>query len=118
LIVANLPNADMVGHSGCWEPTIEAIETIDKCLGEIIAAVDQCGANLIITADHGNAEMLYCDTHEKAHTAHTTNPVPLLYYGDLDLKLKASGDLTNIAATVLELMGLDGSPAMSDSLFV
>lgn len=118
LIIANIANADMVGHSGQWIPTIKSIEAVDVCLARIAAAVNDVGADLLITADHGNAEQMKDLLTKNAHTRHTLNDVPFLYFGKKDLKLTSSGDLTNVAATVIELLGARPAGCMSPSLII
>jgi 2,3-bisphosphoglycerate-independent phosphoglycerate mutase len=100
VIIANFANADMVGHTGMLEPTIEAIESIDISLGKIIAALGE-NDEMLITADHGNAEAMGDKSNPK--TSHSVNPVPLIYYGSKQLKLQP-GSLANITPTLLEIM--------------
>jgi 2,3-bisphosphoglycerate-independent phosphoglycerate mutase len=105
-IVMNYANADMVGHTGKWQPTIEGVEVLDECLQRLADAVLAAGGLLAITADHGNAEEKL-DKDGKPLTAHTTNPVPfLLIANDLHVKLAAGGRLGDVAPTLLEIMGL------------
>jgi 2,3-bisphosphoglycerate-independent phosphoglycerate mutase len=108
VIVVNFANADMVGHSGKIPPTIQAIETVDTCLGRIYTAVRQKGGAMIVTADHGNAEMLIDPATGGPHTAHTTNPVPLIIVSDDDKKfaLRPDGALQDVSPTVLGLLGI------------
>jgi 2,3-bisphosphoglycerate-independent phosphoglycerate mutase len=108
VIVVNFANADMVGHSGKIPPTIKAIETVDACLGRIYAAVRQKGGAMIVTADHGNAEMLIDPATGGPHTAHTTNPVPLIIVSGQDKKfsLRPDGALQDISPTVLGMLGI------------
>jgi 2,3-bisphosphoglycerate-independent phosphoglycerate mutase len=108
VIVVNFANADMVGHSGKIPPTIQAVETVDACLGRIYAAVRQKGGVMMVTADHGNAEMLIDPATGGPHTAHTTNPVPLIIVSDQDRKftLRPDGALQDISPTVLGLLGI------------
>lgn len=110
-IICNYANADMVGHTGDFQATIKAIETIDKCLGKVIEATISAGGELLITADHGNAEQLRSYDTEKikshSHTAHTINPVPLIYIGRKATFPQHGGSLSDIAPTMLYLMGLD-----------
>src|SRR5438552_10778002 len=80
-IVCNYANADMVGHSGNFEATVKAIETLDQCLGKIISALKAKEGEAIITADHGNAEMMFDEKTGQAHTAHTSERVPFIYVG-------------------------------------
>ena len=111
-IICNYANPDMVGHTGNYEATVKAIEAIDACLGRIVAAIEKVGGEMLITADHGNAEMMRNhDTHQP-HTAHTTNLVPLIYIGR-KLQLANQGVLSDVAPTMLELMGLPQPTEMS-----
>jgi len=111
LIAVNFANADMVGHSGNFEATKEAIAALDTQLGRVIAATLEAGGVALMTADHGNAE--YKIDHETGEplTAHTTNPVPVLLCGVSDVRLRDGGGLSDVAPTVLEVMGL---PVPSD----
>ena len=113
-IVANYANPDMVGHTGRWEATVEALEALDSCLGRVVNAVDGVeaadpagpGTALLITADHGNADELR-DAAGQPVTAHSLNPVPLLVAGRLlDGRSLRDGVLADVAPTILELAGL------------
>ncbi len=108
LVVANFANADMVGHSGKLEPTIKAIEAVDAQLGRIYKAIKERNGNWLITADHGNAEMMVDPVSGGPHTAHTTNPVPLIYVSeDADrFRLRPDGSLRDISPTLLNLLQL------------
>jgi 2,3-bisphosphoglycerate-independent phosphoglycerate mutase len=113
VIVMNYANADMVGHTGVWDATVSALETLDQCLGRLDHAVRKAGGMLAITADHGNAEEKL-DEEGKPLTAHTTNPVPLVVVGRHDLgTLENGGRLADIAPTLLPLLGLDAPAAMT-----
>jgi 2,3-bisphosphoglycerate-independent phosphoglycerate mutase len=105
LIVLNYANPDMVGHTGNLAAAIKAVETVDTELGRIVEAVGKAGGALLVTADHGNCEMMSDPETGGPHTAHTTNPVPLLLMNGGNVSL-AEGRLADIAPTVLELMGL------------
>lgn len=105
-IICNYANPDMVGHSGIYEAAVKAVEAIDECLGKIRIAVTESGGELLITADHGNVEMMSDPASGQAHTAHTVNPVPLIYLGR-NAKLKSDGALSDLAPTMLYLMGQD-----------
>ena len=109
VIIVNFANADMVGHSGKMEPTIRAVETVDRELGRIYNAIKQRGGSLLVTADHGNAEMLIDPIAGGPHTAHTTNPVPFLYITEEGNKptLREGGSLRDISPTILSLLNLD-----------
>jgi 2,3-bisphosphoglycerate-independent phosphoglycerate mutase len=100
--LVNFANADMVGHTGVIPAVIEAVETVDACLGEVVAAVRSRGGVCLVTADHGNAERML-EQDGSPHTAHTTNPVPLIAAG-WDGGLRDGGRLADIAPTVLELL--------------
>lgn len=104
-VICNYANGDMVGHTGNLQAAIKAVETLDTCLGRVVAAAQATGAEVIITADHGNAEMMYDPGSDQAHTQHTTNLVPLIYVGR-PAKLLDTGALSDIAPTLLQLMGL------------
>ncbi len=105
-IILNYANPDMVGHTGSLESAIKAIETVDECLGKVVEAVNQQEGVLLITADHGNAEQMVDYKTGEPHTAHTTNPVPLILVGMENAKLK-EGKLADLAPTMLEIMGLE-----------
>lgn len=108
LIILNFANPDMVGHTGSLPAAIRAVETVDACLGRIAEAVAAQGGALLVTADHGNCELMRDPITHGPHTAHTTNPVPVLLMGK-DLRELHDGRLADIAPTLLELMGL-GQP--------
>jgi 2,3-bisphosphoglycerate-independent phosphoglycerate mutase len=105
-IIANFANADMVGHSGKLDATIQAVEAVDQCLAKIYAALQEAGGAWLISADHGNAEMML-DAQGNPHTYHTTNPVPFVCVTpDGNVRLRADGALQDIAPTILGLLGL------------
>jgi 2,3-bisphosphoglycerate-independent phosphoglycerate mutase len=105
LIVLNFANPDMVGHTGSLPAAIRAVETVDAGLGRIVAAIDEARGALLVTADHGNCELMRDPATGGPHTAHTTNPVPVLLYGTPAQALR-DGRLADIAPTLLALMGL------------
>ena len=113
LIVANFANGDMVGHTGNFDAAKTACEAVDKALGEIVPVVLETGSNCLITADHGNVECLKDKLEDQPHTAHTLNPVPLLYVGSAPLNLKSTGTLADIAPTLLNLAKLEVPPTMT-----
>lgn len=117
MIVCNFANADMVGHTGNFPATVKAIETIDRCLGSIVQATRAVGGEMLITADHGNAEQLRAYTTEKiksqAHTAHTSNLVPLIYIGRNAVFKPGTGSLSDISPTMLTIMGIPQPPEMT-----
>jgi len=104
VIICNLANPDMVGHTGVLEAAIEAIEVIDKCVGEIVNLVLEHEGALFICADHGNAEQLIDYETGAPFTAHTTNPVPFILIGAGDVKLREGGCLADIVPTLLQVM--------------
>ena len=106
LIVLNFANPDMVGHTGYLPAAIKAVETVDTSLGRIAEAIAKAGGALLVTADHGNCEMMRDPETGGPHTAHTTNPVPLLLLGGRNRGLVKEGRLADLAPTLLELMDL------------
>ena len=104
VVIMNLANCDMVGHTGVFDAAVKAVEAVDTCVGRVVRAVRGMGGITVITADHGNADCMIAPDGGP-HTAHTTNPVPLIIAG-ADVKLR-SGVLADIAPTLLELMGLE-----------
>jgi 2,3-bisphosphoglycerate-independent phosphoglycerate mutase len=112
LIVLNYANPDMVGHTGNLPAAIKAVETVDAGVGELSRAIDDMGGALLITADHGNCELMRDPITGGPHTAHTTNPVPLLLTGVGDVSL-TEGRLADLAPTLLELMNLPKPADMS-----
>ena len=107
VLIINFANADMVGHSGKLEAAIKAVETVDACLGEIEPAVRAQGGAMIITADHGNAELMVDPATGGPHTAHTTNPVPLILVAEKrPTRLAEGGALADVAPTLLGVMAL------------
>lgn len=111
-IVLNYANPDMVGHTGSLEAAIKAVETIDTCIGQVIEAINNQNGVLVITADHGNCEQMIDYKTGEPHTAHTTNPVPLILVGMDNAKLK-EGKLADLAPTMLEIMGIAKPKEMS-----
>ena len=105
VIICNYPNGDMVGHTGVMAAAIKAVEAVDHCIGRVVSALQDVGGECLITADHGNAEMMLDTDSGQAHTAHTSDPVPLIYVGR-PAKVTEGGILSDIAPTMLALMGL------------
>ena len=113
-ILCNFANTDMVGHTGSMPAAIKAVETVDACLGRILEAASLGGARLIITADHGNADVMVDPVTGQPHTAHTTNPVPLVILDpDGDVPLRCGGALCDVGPTALALLGLSLPPEMT-----
>ena len=114
--VINFANPDMVGHTGVIPAAVEAIETVDACLGRVVAAVEESGGALIVTADHGNADHML-EPDGSPNTAHSLNPVPLIVTSAVG-ELRGGGILADVAPTALKLLGIDQPPEMTgQSLF-
>jgi 2,3-bisphosphoglycerate-independent phosphoglycerate mutase len=115
VVIVNFANADMVGHSGKIPPTVQAVETVDGCLGGIYQAVRARGGAMLITADHGNAEMMIDPATGGPHTAHTTNPVPFIVVSENAQKftLRSDGSLQDISPTVLGMLGFSQPKEMT-----
>jgi 2,3-bisphosphoglycerate-independent phosphoglycerate mutase len=114
-VLINFANPDMVGHTGKLEPAIQAVEAVDSGIGAVVDAVRAVGGAVLITADHGNCELMRDPISGGPHTAHTTNPVPLLYVNDQDDKahLRSGGRICDVAPTMLKLLGLEQPKAMT-----
>lgn len=121
-IRTNYPNGDMVGHTGNFEATVIGVEAVDLQLARVIKAVDSVNGILLVTADHGNAdEMLEKPKKEgaalKAKTSHTLNRVPFIVYGaDVELKQDENLGLSNVAATVTDLLGIEANEHWNESI--
>ena len=112
--VVNFANPDMVGHTGSIPAVIEAVETVDRCLNEVVVAVEQAGGISLVTADHGNAEQMLEPDGASPHTAHTTNRVPLIVT-DGGFALRKGGGLSDLAPTILALLGVSQPPEITGS---
>ncbi|MGD1982842.1 MAG: 2,3-bisphosphoglycerate-independent phosphoglycerate mutase [Chromatiaceae bacterium] len=112
-IICNYANGDMVGHTGKYDAAVQAIEVLDACLGRVTEATLAAGGELLITADHGNAEQMVDPKADQPHTAHTVNPVPLIYVGERASALMDNGALCDVAPTLLQIMGLPQPPEMT-----
>lgn len=106
-IICNYANSDMVGHTGKFDATIKAIETLDQCLKQVLEALKETGGEALITADHGNAERMRDPDSGQAHTAHTHNVVPIVYVGRPAEPDDSQGSLADVSPTMLYLMGLE-----------
>ncbi len=113
LIVVNFANPDMVGHTGSLPAAIAACEAVDKGLGRALAALERAGGAMIVTADHGNCELMVDPETGGPHTAHTTNPVPVILVGGPAGAKLTKGRLADLAPTLLALMGLETPPEMT-----
>ncbi len=105
VIILNYANCDMVGHTGVFDAAVKAVETVDQCVGRMVAKIQELGGAALITADHGNADQMW-DEEGKPFTAHTTNPVPFVAVGTGAKALRDGGRLADIAPTMLEVLGL------------
>ena len=124
VIILNFANGDMVGHTGKIDAAVKAVETVDKCLGEVIEAILKVNGKALVTADHGNAEqMIYYDTGDP-HTTHTTNNVALVLVSNEKFKIRQAEEndglcLCEVAATILDLLGIEKPDEMTgESLIV
>ena len=115
-VVINFANPDMVGHTGDIPAVVRAVEEVDRRLGDVITAVRDVGGIALVTADHGNAEQMI-DSNGEPHTAHTTNPVPLILVGS-DRRLRGHGRLADLAPTVLALLDVPMPPEMTGESLV
>lgn len=113
LIVCNLANPDMVGHTGIFSAAVKAVETIDAALGRLATAIQDAGGAMLITADHGNLEEMWDPQSGQASTQHSTNPVPLVFVGPGRWQLSDGGSLRDIAPTILQLLDLPKPAAMT-----
>jgi len=113
VIICNFANPDMLGHTGNFEATVEAIEVIDRCLAKIIPALQAAGGEALITADHGNAELMFDNKTHQPHTAHTHELVPLVYVGRKATFTKSNGVLSDIAPTMLYLLNIEQPKEMT-----
>jgi 2,3-bisphosphoglycerate-independent phosphoglycerate mutase len=114
VVICNFANADMVGHTGSLDAAIAAVQTIDVCLGRILMAVRAAGGTAIVTSDHGNAEQMWNDELAAPHTAHTSNPVPIVLCDDRFIGRRLSnGALCDVAPTMLELLDIPKAAEMT-----
>ncbi len=119
LIVCNFANPDMVGHTGKFDAAVKAVEVVDACLTQVLAAMEAIGGETLITADHGNVELMVNPKSGQAHTAHTLWPVALVYAGPrADQLTLRDGALSDLAPTLLELMGVEQPAEMTGQSLV
>lgn len=116
-IICNYPNGDMVGHTGVYEAAVKAVEAVDHCIGRVIEALQKTGGECLITADHGNAEKMLNQESGQAHTAHTSELVPFIYFGR-DANVRIGGTLSDVAPTMLHLMGMEQPKEMTGTPIV
>jgi len=112
-ILCNYANPDMVGHTGVPAAIVTAVETVDRCLGRALASAERSEASVIITADHGNCELMVDPETGEPHTAHTTNPVPLVAVRAGASTLRSGGSLRDVGPTILTMLGIDPPPDMT-----
>jgi 2,3-bisphosphoglycerate-independent phosphoglycerate mutase len=116
VIICNFANADMVGHTGRLDAAIAAVETLDACLGRIMTALRSVDGTAVVTADHGNAEQMWDDELNAPHTAHTSNPVPVILCGEaFKGRRLRDGTLRDVAPTLLQLLDVPRSAEMTGS---
>jgi 2,3-bisphosphoglycerate-independent phosphoglycerate mutase len=106
VIICNYANGDMVGHTGNLDASIRAVEALDEALGRVVEALDKVGGEMLITADHGNVEQMIDPSTGEVQTAHSVNPVPLVYKGKAG-RLSDGGGLPDVAPTLLAIIGLE-----------
>jgi len=112
--LCNYANCDMVGHTGVLPAVIQAVETVDSCLGRVMDAASRAGARLLVTADHGNCELMIDPAGGGPHTAHTTNPVPLVLVDPADDRpLRDGGALCDVGPTILSMLGVEQPTEMT-----
>lgn len=116
-IVCNYPNGDMVGHTGDFTAAVKACEAVDSCMGRVVSALQKTGGECLITADHGNAEQMQDEVSGQAHTAHTCEPVPLIYVGR-SATPASTGALSDISPTLLHLMAMEQPEEMTGSVLM
>jgi 2,3-bisphosphoglycerate-independent phosphoglycerate mutase len=121
VVIMNVANPDMVGHTGVMDAAIQAVRATDEAVDKILAATEKVGGVALITADHGNCELMYDDATGQPHTAHTTNPVPLILVDPLKRygTLRGGGALSHVAPTILTILGIEQPEEMTaESLLV
>lgn len=120
VMILNFANPDMVGHTGVLEAAKKAVHTVDECAASVVSAILKAGGRAIITADHGNCEKMLDDDGVTPFTAHTVNPVPVILVdeGNKNATLRAGGRLSDLAPTLLDLMGMEKPAAMTGKSLV
>jgi 2,3-bisphosphoglycerate-independent phosphoglycerate mutase len=105
-LIINFANPDMVGHTGDLDAAITAVETVDRCVGSLAKAVKESDGQMLLTADHGNCEIMWDQAEATPHTAHTSNPVPLILVNGNTNTCLAAGRLADLAPSILAMMGI------------
>jgi 2,3-bisphosphoglycerate-independent phosphoglycerate mutase len=117
VIICNYPNGDMVGHTGKYDAAVKAVEAVDHCIGRVTDALQKAGGECLITADHGNAEEMVNEQTGQAHTAHTSELVPFIYFGR-QATARHGATLSDVAPTMLHLMGMQQPGEMTGTPIV
>lgn len=112
-IICNYANCDQVGHTGDYDAAVKAVEAVDTCLAKVFESLKKVGGEALITADHGNVEEMFDEASNQPHTQHTTLPVPLVYFGERNIRLAEGGSLADIAPTMLHLMQVEQPEQMT-----
>jgi len=114
-MILNFANCDMVGHTGVMEAAVQAVRTVDACVGKVVDAILANGGQCIVTADHGNADRMMDLESMTPFTAHTTNPVPCIVIGEAykGCTLREGGRLADLAPTLLDMMGIEQPAEMT-----
>jgi 2,3-bisphosphoglycerate-independent phosphoglycerate mutase len=112
-ILVNFANGDMVGHTAVRDAVIKAVETLDHEVGRVLDAAQEAGFSVVLTADHGNCDEMVDPVTQEPHTQHTLYPVPCMIIDEANWHLRPGGDLSSVAPTVLQLMGLQQPPSMT-----
>ena len=117
VMILNFANPDMVGHTGVMEAAVKAVHAVDECLDKVVTAILKNGGRCLITADHGNCEYMWDYEENAPFTAHTTNPVPCVYVdaAEKDVELREGGRLSDLAPTLLDMLGLPKPVEMTGS---
>ena len=117
VIICNYPNGDMVGHTGVYDAAVKACEAVDHSIGRVVEALEEVGGECLITADHGNAELMVDPDSGSPHTAHTSEPVPFIYFGR-HASARKGGTLSDVAPTMLHLMGMEQPSEMTGKTII
>ncbi len=117
-IICNYANGDMVGHTGDFAAAVKAVEAVDKCLGQIVAAIEESDGELLITADHGNVEQMLDPETRQPLTSHTSGPVPLVYVGTSGRQFVSDGSLSDLAPTLLSLLNMPVPEEMTGKILL
>jgi 2,3-bisphosphoglycerate-independent phosphoglycerate mutase len=117
VIILNFANCDMVGHTGIFDAAVQAVQTVDECVGKVTKAIFEQGGIVLITADHGNAEQMIDPVTKGPFTAHTSLPVPLIVAGAGDIRIR-DGILADLAPTMLDLIGIEKPQEMTGSSLI